>query len=501
MATPKADTQTRSDVVVVGGGAAGCVVAARLAETSSRSVLLLEAGPDHRADLPDGFRNGWGINREDCEWGCESEADGQGVVWPIRRKKLVGGTSWLTRFTPRGSPADYDAWKASGNPGWGWDDVLPYFIRLETDADFGDQPWHGDRGPMPSTRYRDVEYTDVGAAGLEALVADGFPMVDDHNQPGAVGAGRMPMNSLNGLRVTTADAYLPLAATPPNLIVRPDTQAADVLFDGTAARGVRLVDGTTIEAGSVVLCAGTYGTPMILMRSGIGPAGHLRSIGMPVRTDLPGVGANLTDHPSVYVDCGYRGPARSAPLLHSIATFHSAGTPTDQPPDLMFWLSDPEGEPPSFEIGIVLLKPRSRGVVRLRSMDPREPPAILLPGLNDSSDVERLAEGYRRAVQLANRPELRRFCKDDPPLGPTDAAELRELIRAELFSVPHVVGTCAMGPDPKDGAVVDASGRVHGTERLTVVDASIMPDVPSGFTHIPTIMIAERLSEQIASLF
>ena len=164
----------------------------------------------------------------------------------------------------------------------------------------------------------------------------------------------------------------------------------------------------------------------------------------------------------------------------------------------MLWLSDPRGDPPIFEIDVVLLRPRARGAVRLRSADPTDPPCIQLPGLLDPLDVERLAEGYRRGCEVANRPELRRLC--DAPLSPqpTAAAELPDMIRSEAYSFPHVVGTCSMGPEPDHGAVVDASGRVHGTERLSVVDASIGPNGPSAFTHLPTIMLAERLSEQLA---
>jgi len=389
------------DVVVVGGGAAGCVVAARLAESGSRSVLLLEAGPDRRADLPDEMRDGWAISREAFDWGYMPEPDGRGDPAHVWRKKLLGGTSWLTRFTPRGCPADYNDWLARGNDGWGFDDVLPYFVGLEADSDFGDRPWHGDRGPMPSTRYLDLDHTAIGAAGVEALEAVGFPIVDDHNRPGAVGVGRMPMNTRDGIRVTTVDAYLPLGSTPANLTIRPDAQVAEVVFEEVRASGVRLVDGTVIEAGWVVLCAGTYGSPPILMRSGVGPAAHLRSVEVPVLVDLPGVGANLADHPALDVDCGYRGPTGSGPVLHAIATFHSSGMATSRPPDLMFWLSDPEGEPAAVGIGVVLLKPRSRGAVRLRSADPADPPSIELPSLSDPSDVERLAEGYRRALEAS----------------------------------------------------------------------------------------------------
>jgi choline dehydrogenase len=185
--------------------------------------------------------------------------------------------------------------------------------RLEADADFGDQLWHGDAGPIPVSRYPGVELTEAAAAGLAALQAAGFPLIDDHNRPGAVGAARMPMNSRDGVRVTTADAYLPVGGTPPNLAIRPGAQVAGVVFEGTRATGVRLLSGPVIEAGWVVLCAGTYGSPAVLMRSGIGPAGHLRAHGIGIRVDLPGVGANLADHRGVDIDCGYTGPARARP--------------------------------------------------------------------------------------------------------------------------------------------------------------------------------------------
>ena len=253
-----------------------------------------------------------------------------------------------------------------------------------------------------------------------------------------------------------------------------------------------------IEAGWVVLCAGTYGSPPILMRSGIGPAAHLRSHGIPVRVDLPGVGANLADHAGVDIDCGYRGPARTAPLFHLLATFHSSAASSGQAPDLMLWLSDPRGDPPVFEIDAGLLRPRSRGTVRLPSADPAEPPRIDLPGLRDPSDAERLAEAYLRGLNVARRPEIRRLCAEPPAPQPRSAAGLRDLIRANSYSFPHVTGTCAMGPRPDDGAVVDTSGRVHGTDRLSVIDASIIPGGPSAFTHIPAVMIAERLSGQLA---
>jgi choline dehydrogenase len=489
----------RFDVVVVGGGAAGCVVAARLAESGSRTVLLLEAGPDLRADLAEEFRDGWHMTNA-FDWGYASEPKEFGDVQRLRRVRLLGGTSSVVRFALRGAPSDYREWEALGNPGWGFDGVLPYLRRLEADRDFGDQPWHGAIGPIPVTRYPDLERTEVHDAAVEALDALGFPAVEDHNRPGAVGVGPMPMSSRDGLRVTTASAYLPRGRTPRNLTIRPDSQVAEVIFEGHRAAGVRLLDGDTIPASCVVLSAGTYGSPSILMRSGIGPAEHLRSVGVAARVDLPGVGENLADHPSVEIDCEYRGTVRRAPLLHTVATFHSLTAMTDGPPDLMLWISEPASDPdgpPIFEIDPVLLKPRSRGRVTLRSADPADAPRIELPKL-DRFDVERLAEAYQRGWEVATHPEMRTFCAPPSTPDPGDP-DLSDWIRRSVYSLPHVVGTCAMGRSSADGAVVDVTGRVHGTERLFVVDASIMPTVPSGFTHIPTVMIAERLSEEIAA--
>lgn len=488
------------DTAVVGGGAAGSVMAARLAEGESRSVVLLEAGPDLRADPPALLRDAWQMTRE-FDWGYASEPDELGEVQKLRRGKLLGGTSAITRFALRGAPGDYDEWQALGNPGWGFDDVLPYLAALETDLDFGDQPWHGSGGPIPVSRYGELAPSEIHRAAIEAFAAVGFPTIEDHNRPGAVGAGRMPMSSRDAIRTSAVDAYLPLGGTPPRLAIRPESQVAEIVFAGARAAGVRLLDGTTIGAGRVVLCAGTYGSAPILMRSGIGPAQHLQSMGIPVRVDLPGVGANLADHPATSLDTGFSGPSRTAPVLHTAVTFHSVAARTNEPPDLMFWVADPASpDAPQFEIEVVLLKPRSRGSVRLRSADPADPPRIELPNFRDRSDLERLAEGYRRAREVAGHAAMRRLCEGPLPPEPTGHDELIRTVRGGGYSIPHVVGTCAMGPSPEDGAVVDASGRVFGSEGLFIVDASIMPTVPSGFTHLPTLMIAERLAERIAAL-
>jgi choline dehydrogenase len=271
---------------------------------------------------------------------------------------------------------------------------------------------------------------------------------------------------------------------------------ASVVLDAGHARAVRLLDGTEIAAGRVVLCAGVYGSPPILLRSGIGPADQFRALGIGVRVDLRGVGENLSDHPGVDLDSAWRGAPKAGPILHSIATFRSSMAEPGGSPDLMFWLTDPEGDDPRFSLDPVLLKPHSRGTVRLRSTNPTDPPRITLPDVSAAADIERLVEGYQRGLELAHRPEIRRLATEAPPSNPGSLAGLRRRVVENAYSIPHVVGTCRMGPSPEAGDVVDAMGSVHGVEGLSVIDASIIPDAPSGFPHLITIMVAEHLAER-----
>lgn len=486
------------EIVVIGGGSAGCVVARRLAERG-RLVLLLEAGPDVRSIVDGSLRDGWTIEREAFDWGYRAAADVTGAELPVRRKRALGGTSWLTRFTPRGGPGDFDGWVARGNAGWSWSDVLGYFTRAETDIDFGHELWHGDSGPIPSNRYLSVPLTHGAEIAVGAAERAGFSWIDDHNAPGAVGVGRMPMNSVEGRRVSTADAYLPFGATPPTLTIQCDTLVDSIVLTGSRATGVRVADGTVIHADRVVVCAGVYASPLLLLRSGIGDANDLDVFGIPVAANLPGVGQNLADHPACTVECGAITAVRAEPALHLMATFRSDGRSPTETPDLMLWIADPAdavGTETTLDIDIVLLRPQTRGRVSLRSTDPTAAPIIDLPHADRDEDLRRLGEGYRRAAAIANDPAVRAACDGEavPELPPGD---LRRFIQAETYSIPHTVGTCAMGPHPADGAVVDATLAVHGVESLSVVDASVIPDAPSGFSHLPTIMIAEAFADRL----
>jgi choline dehydrogenase len=210
------------------------------------------------------------------------------------------------------------------------------------------------------------------------------------------------------------------------------------------------------------------------------------------------VGANLADHPAPDVDLGFRGDYRAAPVVHSLATFHSSSAGRDDPPDLALWVSEPFGDPKAAYVDAVLLKPVSRGSVRLRSADPGQPPRIDLPGLRDEHDVDRLCEAFARALDSARSPEPRRVCSDPFSPDPRNAEDIRAAVLRGTASVPHTVGTCAMGPSPDDGAVVNTEGRVHGVSRLSVIDASIIPTAPSGFPQIIAIMMAQRLAGILA---
>jgi choline dehydrogenase len=497
-------------VIVVGGGSAGCVLAARMSADKRRRVLLAEAGPDYPAiaDLPGDIADE-SVPAMSHDWGFTSEPDESGRSVPLPRGRLIGGCSATNAcFALRGWPQDYDGWAAWGNSGWSFADLLPVFCAVESDADFGGD-WHGRGGPVPVRRAPAGELSPLQRAFAEAAAAVGHPLADDHNRPGTVGVGPGPRNVRDGVRMSTALTHLAAARGRPNLTIRADTMVDRVEVRGTTVRGIRLAGGEIVDSDTVVLAAGSYASPAVLLRSGIGPAAALRDIGIEVVADLPGVGENLIDHPLAAVDLptsgGYAGPR-----FQQVLTLRSSRAATGGPPDLHIFAAGPFDNPAipaSGVFGLVtgLLSIRSRGAVRLRSADPADPPRIDIAHLRHPEDMARMIEATLHARRLSRTPPLAGFVTGaelapGPAISDDDTAGLTRSIRARVGSYHHPVGTCAMGPSPSDGAVVDSRGAVHGISGLWVADASVMPAIPAANTNLPTIVVAERIAQWLTAL-
>jgi choline dehydrogenase-like flavoprotein len=525
-----------ADYLVLGGGSAGSVLASRLSEDPSVTVALFEAG---------GAGDGWVIDTPFAgvltvptklhNWAYQTvpQAGLGGRRGYQPRGRALGGSSAINAMIyTRGRPSDYDAWAALGNPGWSYAETLPYFLKAENNEVFA-EPFHGRGGPLNVANSRSDN--PFRQRFLDAAREARLPLNDDFNGASQEGLGLYQVTQINGERCSAARAYLrPHLGMRPNLRVETNARALRLLFDGKRAVGAEILQRGAkrlIRARrETIVCLGAFGSPQLLMLSGVGDAAALQALGIAPLIDLPGVGANLHDHPDVVL--GYASPSRdlvglsfgaAAPLASAIAryrrerrgmattNFAEAGgflkTRLDlAEPDvqLHFVVAVVEDHARKLRWGrgmtchVCVLKPKSRGTLKLASSDPLADPLIDPAFLAEPEDLETLVAGVKLTQRLMNAPSLRAHWTHE--LFGSDAAksdeEIRAFLRRRVDTVYHPVGACAMGPDAKT-AVVDASLCVHGAEALRVVDASIMPEVVAGNTNAPVIMIAEKAAEMI----
>ncbi len=518
-----------ADYVIVGAGSAGCVLANRLSEDPSVRVLLLEAGGKDRhmnIKIPAAFAKQF-HTKLDWDFSTEPQAELNGRrLYSPRGKGLGGSSSMNAMLYVRGRPLDYDLWEAQGAEGWGWEDVRPYFLKAENN-ERGASEHHAVGGPLNVANTRSPR--KLTPMFLESAEAAGIPRVSDYNGPEQDGASWAQVTQKGGKRFSAADAYLVPAAKRPNLEVVTRAQVMRVELEGSRATGVRYKDKRGKEqvaraSREVLLSAGAYGSPQLLMLSGIGPADHLQEVGVGVRHELDGVGQNLHDHP--FLVCIFESKVggslldaehpkflaeyllrKTGPLTSSVGeAFAFVRTRPGLPaPDVQFhfapaFFSEHGAETHdkhAFTVGPTLVSPKSRGHVKLASSDPTAAPVIDPNALADPDDMAAMVEGVRIARRIVGVGPLADAMAREiyPGAEAQSDSEIEADVRRRTELIYHPVGTCRIGVD--DRAVVDPELKVRGIEGLRVVDASVFPVIPGGNTNAPTIMVAERAADLI----